>query len=96
MRHLDALKWGLVPYFTKDLKKARKPIDARSETIATSGMSKEAFARRRGLVPAPVYCEWRDDRDGKTPFAVARVDGDPVAFDGMWEEWRAGRGSTLA
>ena len=50
-RHLDALKWGLVPYFTKDLKKARKPINARSETIAKSGMFKEAFAKRRCLVP---------------------------------------------
>ena len=89
-RHLDALKWGLVPYFTKDLKKARKPINARSETIAKSGMFKEAFARRRSLVPAPDYYEWRDDPKGKTQFAVARVDGDPVAFGGIWEEWRSG------
>jgi putative SOS response-associated peptidase YedK len=51
-RHLDALKWGLVPYFTKDLKKARKPINARSETVATSGMFRAAFAKRRCLVPA--------------------------------------------
>jgi hypothetical protein len=80
-RHLGALKWGLVPYFTKDLKKARKPINARSETVATSGMFRAAFAKRRCLVPAPAYYEWRDDPDGgKTPFAVARVDGDPVAF----------------
>ena len=81
-RHLDALKWGLVPYFTKDLKKARKPINARSETIAKSGMFKAAFAERRCLVPAPAYYEWRDDPDGKTPFAVARIDGDPVVFGG--------------
>jgi SOS response associated peptidase (SRAP) len=74
-RYLDAMKWGLVPYFTKDLKKARKPINARSETVATSGMFREAFARRRCLVPAPAYYEWRDDPDGKTPFAVARVGG---------------------
>ena len=79
-RHLDALKWGLVPYFTKDLKKARKPINARSETIAKSGMFKAAFTERRCLVPAPAYYEWRDDPDGKTPFAVARIDGDPVVF----------------
>ena len=52
-RHLDALKWGLIPYFTKDLKKARKPINARSETVAKSGMFREAFAKRRCLVPAP-------------------------------------------
>src|SRR5271165_4105227 len=67
-RYLDALKWGLVPYFTKDPKKARRPINARSETVATSGMFREVFARRRCLVPAPVYYEWRDDPDGsKSP-----------------------------
>lgn len=94
-RHLDALKWGLVPYFTKDLRKAHKPINARSETIAKSGMFKEAFTRRRCLVPAPVYYEWRDDPDGKTPFAVARVDGEPVAFGGIWEKWRSREGEVL-
>jgi putative SOS response-associated peptidase YedK len=94
-RHLDALKWGLIPYFTKDLKRARKPINARSKTVATSGMFKEAFARRRCLVPAPVYYEWRDDPEGKTPFAVARVDGDPVAFGGIWEGWRSPEGERL-
>jgi putative SOS response-associated peptidase YedK len=94
-RHLDALKWGLIPYFTKDLKKARKPINARSETIATSGMFRKAFARRRCLVPAPIYYEWRDDPDGKTPFAVARVDGEPVVFGGVWEEWRSPEGEKL-
>ena len=88
-RHLDVLKWGLVPYFTKDLKKARKPINARSETIARSGMFRAAFAERRCLVPAPAYYEWRDDPDGKTPFAVARIDGDPVAFGGIWETWHS-------
>src|SRR6476660_481577 len=94
-RHLDVLKWGLIPYFTKDLRKARKPINARSETIAKSGMFKEAFAKRRCLVPAPVYYEWRDDPEGKTPFAVARVDGDPVAFAGIWEAWKSSEGERV-
>jgi putative SOS response-associated peptidase YedK len=94
-RHLDALKWGLAPYFTKDLKKDRKPINARSETIATSGMFREAFAKRRCLVPAQVYYEWRDDPEGKTPFAVARVDGNPVVFAGIWEHWKSPEGETL-
>ena len=94
-RHLDVLKWGLVPSFTKDLKKARKPINARSETVATSGMFKAAFAKRRCLVPAAAYYEWRDDPDGKTPFAVARVDGDPVVFAGIWEDWRSPEGEAL-
>jgi putative SOS response-associated peptidase YedK len=94
-RHLDVLKWGLVPHFTKDLKKARKPINARCETVATSGMFKAAFAKRRCLVPAPVYYEWRDDPEGKAPFAVARVDGDPVVFAGIWEDWRSPDGEEL-
>jgi putative SOS response-associated peptidase YedK len=94
-RHLDVLKWGLVPYFTKNLKKARKPINARSETIATSGMFKAAFAKRRCLVPAPVYYEWRDDPKGKTPFAIARADGDPVVFAGIWEDWSSPDGEEL-
>jgi putative SOS response-associated peptidase YedK len=94
-RHLDLLKWGLVPYFTKDLKKARKPINARSETVATSGMFKAAFARRRCLVPAPAYYEWRDDPEGKTPFAVARVDGDPVVFAAIREDWCSPDGEEL-
>jgi putative SOS response-associated peptidase YedK len=63
--HLDLLKWGLVPYFTKDLKKERKPINDRSETVATSGIFKAAFAKRFWLVPAPGYYEWRDDPEGK-------------------------------
>jgi putative SOS response-associated peptidase YedK len=84
-----------VPYFTKDLTKARKPINGRSESIATSGMFRDAFARRRCLVPAPVYYEWRDDPDGKTPFAVARLDGEPVAFGGVWETWKSPDGTLL-
>ena len=94
-RHLVVLKWGLVPYFTKDLKTARKPINARAETIAKSGMFRAAFAERRCLVPAPAYYEWRDDPDGKTPFAVARFDGDPVAFGGIWETWHSPDGESL-
>jgi putative SOS response-associated peptidase YedK len=89
-RYLDVLKWGLVPYFTKDLRKARRPINARSENVA-----KDAFARRRCLVPAPAYYEWRDDPDGKTPFAVARIDGDPVAFGGIWERWKSPDGEEV-
>ena len=70
--------------------KARRPINARCETVARSPLFKEAFARRRCLVPAAAYYEWRHDPSGKTPFAIARADGEPVALGGMWEEWRSG------
>jgi putative SOS response-associated peptidase YedK len=93
-RRLEVAKWGLVPFFTKDPAKARKPINARSETVARSPLFKEAFARRRCLVPASAYYEWRHDPSGKTPFAIARNDGEPVALGGMWEAWRSD-GETL-
>jgi len=73
----------------------KSPINARDDNIAKSGMFKEAFAQRRCLVPAPVYYEWRDDPDGKTPFAVARMDGEPVAFGGIWERWKSPEGEEL-
>ena len=54
-RHLDVLKWGVIPYFTNDVKTARHPINARSDTVARSNMFKAAFAKRRCLVPAAGY-----------------------------------------
>ena len=56
-RQLDLLRWGLVPHFTKDLKAARKPINARSETAGTSGMFRGALAGRRCLVPTDAFYE---------------------------------------
>ena len=47
------------------------------------------------FVPADAYYEWRDDPDGKTPFAVARINGDPVAFGGIWEAWKSPAGEIL-
>ena len=57
--------------------------------MARTLLFKEAFARRRCLVPATAYYEWRHDPSGKTPFAIARADSEPVALGGMWETWRS-------
>jgi hypothetical protein len=63
-RHLDLLKWGLLPYFTKDPAHAKRSINARAETVATSGMFKSAFARRRCIVPADAFYEWKPIEGG--------------------------------
>ena len=94
-RHLDALTWGFVPAFTKVLKEARKPVNARSETVATSGMFRNAFAKRRCIVPASAFYEWQPGPAGKTPYAIARADGDPLAFAGIWEGWRSPEGDVM-
>jgi putative SOS response-associated peptidase YedK len=94
-RHLDALTWGFVPAFTKTLKEARRPINARAETVATVGMFRNAFAKRRCIVPAAAFYEWQAGADGKTPYAIARTNGEPLAFAGIWEGWRAPDGNVM-
>lgn len=94
-RRLDALTWGLVPHFTKDLKTARRPVNARAETVATSGMFSGAFKARRCIVPMDAFYEWRAGADGKQPFAIARADGTPLALAGLWEGWRSPDGEAL-
>jgi putative SOS response-associated peptidase YedK len=94
-RRLDTLHWGLVPHFTKDLNTARRPINARAETVASSGMLRGALAARRCLVPADAFYEWKAMPDGKQPYAIARADGSPLAFAGLWEGWRSPGGETL-
>ncbi len=94
-RQLDLLRWGLIPFWTKGLKTARKPINARSETAGNSGMFKAALATRRCLVPVEAFYEWHTLQDGKQPYAIARQDGTPLAFAGIWEGWRSPDGEVL-
>jgi putative SOS response-associated peptidase YedK len=94
-RRLDVLRWGLVPHFTKDLKAAPKPINARAETVATSGLFRGAFAARRCIVPAGLFYEWQKVGEVKQPYAIARSDGSPLAFGGIWEGWRSPDGEVL-
>jgi putative SOS response-associated peptidase YedK len=95
-RHLNALRWGLIPYYEKDPKGGRKPTNARAETVATTGLFRAAFARRRCLVPAETFYEWQKRPDGmKQPYAIAREDGEVMAFAGLWEGWRAPDGETV-
>jgi putative SOS response-associated peptidase YedK len=94
-RHLDLLQWGLVPSWTKVPAKSQKPINARSETIASSGMFARAFQARRCIVPADAFYEWKVVEGGKQPYAIARIDGAPLAFAGLWEGCRLADGSII-
>src|SRR5437763_146041 len=87
-RSLDLLRWGLVPLWAKDPSFGPKCINARSETVATNNIFRDAFERRRCLVPADAFYEWRKVTDGKpVPYAVAPRDG-VFAFAALWERWK--------
>jgi putative SOS response-associated peptidase YedK len=92
-RHLDAFHWGLVPLWAKDPKIGSKMINARAETIAEKNAFKSAFKRRRCIIPADGFYEWRKDPNAppkakKQPYFIHRPDGEPFAFAGLWEVWK--------
>jgi putative SOS response-associated peptidase YedK len=95
VRRLDALRWGLVPHFTKQQKGAPKPINARAESVATAGLFRGAFAARRCIIPADCFYEWQTLVGGKQPYAIARRDGAPLALGGIWEGWRSADGEVI-
>ena len=83
-RELVMARWGLVPWWSKELPKVPH-INARAETVHTLRMFKEAFAKRRALIPATGFFEWEKRADGKQPYRFQREDLEPFAFAGLWE-----------
>ncbi|GAB6904321.1 SOS response-associated peptidase [Desulfosarcina cetonica] len=92
--HLVRFHWGLVPSWAKDVSFGNKRINARSETIATKPSFRNAFKRRRCLIPADGFYEWKKTNSGKRPVFVTLPDGKPFAFAGIWETWRAKENET--
>jgi putative SOS response-associated peptidase YedK len=89
-RSLDLLRWGLVPLWAKDPSFGPKCINARGETVASNKIFRDAFERRRCLVPADAFYEWQKT-GGKTtvPYAIVPAAGGLFAFAGLWERWRS-------
>lgn len=88
-RELTIMRWGLVPFWSKDGKSAFNTINAKAENIATSVMYREPFKRRRCLVPADWFYEWQKvDAKTKQPYAIGMKDGSLFAFAGLWETWK--------
>ncbi len=96
-RGLALVMWGLVPYWEKDLAKARKPINARSETAVTNGMFKGAMKYRRCLLPATGFYEWQavEGQKAKRPHLIRPADETMLAMAGLWEHWQDAEGNEL-
>ena len=88
-RHLDLLRWGLVPSFARDTSGGGRLINARSETVAEKPTFRPAWrAQRRCIVPADAFYEWKAVDKRRQPFLISREDGQPVAFAGLWDGWK--------
>jgi putative SOS response-associated peptidase YedK len=85
-REVEAMTWGLLPGWAKDAAGV-KPINARAETVFEKPMFRNAIKRRRCLVPADGFYEWRAGPAGKQPFHIGMADDSPFAFAGIWEYW---------
>ena len=86
--HRDLLRWGLIPYWCKDANGGRKPINARSETVANLASYRDAYAKRRCIVPVDNFFEWRKTTPPKQPFAIGMADGSAFGLAGIWENWK--------
>ncbi len=81
------LRWGLVPFWAKDLKIGSRMINARSETVAIKPAFRSAFKSRRCLVLADGFFEWKKEGTQKQPFYITRTDELPFCMAGLWERW---------
>jgi putative SOS response-associated peptidase YedK len=86
-REMTLLKWGLVPSWVKDASIGARLINARAETVGEKPSFRDAFRRRRCLIPADGFYEWRGEGDRKQPFFFKLKDERPFGFAGLWERW---------
>ena len=82
------LRWGLLPFWAKDEKISYSTINARAETVAQKPAFRDAFTKRRCLIPADGYYEWKKLEDGsKQPYRITLKPEQPFSFAGLWEHW---------
>jgi putative SOS response-associated peptidase YedK len=87
-RSVRVMRWGLIPAWAKDMSIGARMINARSESAATSNAFKTSLAKRRCLLPADGWFEWKKEGGHKQPFFMTRPDGKSLAMAGLWTVWR--------
>ncbi|TNE30951.1 MAG: SOS response-associated peptidase [Alphaproteobacteria bacterium] len=84
---LTLMRWGLIPFWAKDITIGNKLINARAETLAEKPSFRGALKYRRCIIPADGFYEWQKQETGKQPFNIRRKNCEPMGFAGLWEEW---------
>ena len=88
-RELAMFRWGLIPFWAKDPSIGNRMINARSETVAEKPSFRAAYRRRRCLLLADGFYEWKKEGESKTPYFISMASGAPFAFAGLWENWQS-------
>ena len=92
----EPVQWGLVPAWSKSRMTSPPMNNARAETVSSKPSFSESFKRRRCLIPANGFFEWkRLDTKSKQPWNIYRVDGQPLALAGIWDSWQSNDGDPL-
>jgi putative SOS response-associated peptidase YedK len=89
-RHCELMRWGLVPAWSKQPETSYSTINARAETVAEKPAFRDAFRKRRCLIPATGFYEWQQHGKEKIPYHIHRQDNGLFAFAGLWERWQKG------
>ena len=87
-REVVKAHWGMIPSWAKDKKISYSTINARADSVATKPAFRSAFKKRRSLVLADGYFEWKKEAKAKLPYLYEVDGGKPFAFAGLWEWWR--------
>jgi len=89
------LKWGLIPFWAKDLSSTKAMINARAETVDQKPSFKKSFRHKRCLIPADGFYEWKKGEKGKRPYRITLKGGGVFAFAGLWDRWKSSQGETI-
>ena len=88
-RSLEVMRWGLVPFWAKDIKVGFANINAKAEGIESKPAFGKAFERRRCLVPVDGFYEWKKTGTDKRPYTIGLADRGIMALAGLWENWHS-------
>jgi len=87
-RAITAFRWGLIPHWADSARIASRTFNARAETLTVNASFRDAFRRKRCLVPVDNFYEWHRAAGARQPYAIARADRRPLALAGLWAGWR--------
>lgn len=95
-RELDLKRWGLIPHWAKDINIGSKMINARAETVDEKPSFKHLLKRKRCIIPADGFYEWKHEGKIKRPYRITLKTEEPFSFAGLWDSWQLPDGKEIS